>query len=80
MHLGGGSIQHNPVNPYNAATEKTFAAKRSYQIRKKLTKRASGAQGWAGVDQTAIIGRWMSGGHGLSSTKNQPQPVATRSD
>jgi len=47
MRVDGGPIHTNPVNPYNAATEKTVAARRSYQLRKKLAKRATGGQGWA---------------------------------
>ena len=77
MRIDGGSTQPNPVNPYNAATEKTVAAKRSYQLRKKLAKRAASSHGWAGLDQTALIGQWMSGGQDKTKTRNQRQSVAS---
>jgi hypothetical protein len=77
MRVDGSSIHPNPVNPYNAATEKTVAAKRSYQLRKKLAKRATGSQGWAGLDQAAMVGQWMSGGQEKAKARNQRQLGAT---
>jgi len=71
MRVDGSSIHSNPINPYNAAAEKTAAAKRSYLLRKKLAKRAAGAQGWAELDQAAMIGQWMSGRQGRNLTENQ---------
>lgn len=71
MHVHDGSINLHPVNPYNAASEKTAAARRSYQLRKKLAKRATRAQGWAGPDQAAMIGQWMNGGRSHTLPKNQ---------
>jgi hypothetical protein len=64
MRVDGSSSNVNPVNPYVAATEKTVAARRSYQVRKKLAKRAAGSQAWAGFDQAPVVGQWMSGGQG----------------
>jgi hypothetical protein len=66
-----GSDSSNPVNPYNAASDKTAAARRSYQQRKKLAKRAGANQAWAGLDQASMIGQWMSAGRSPASTKNQ---------
>jgi hypothetical protein len=71
MPIDGGSTHPNPVNPYNAATEKTAAARRSYQLRKKLAKRPTGPQGWAGLDQAPMIGQWMNGGQGKTPGKEQ---------
>jgi len=64
MRADGSSSNDNPVNPYNAATEKTIAARRPYQRQKKLAKRAAGSQAWAGFDKAPVIGQWMSGGRG----------------
>ena len=77
MRVDSGSINPNPVNPYNAATEKTVTARRSFQLRKKLAKRATGTQTWEGVDQVSMIGQWMSAGRGSTLTKNTRQASAT---
>jgi hypothetical protein len=73
MRVDGASNHPSPVNPYNAATEKAVVAKRSFQLRKKLAKRAANPQGWAGLDQAAMIGQWMNGGHDRAKTENQRQ-------
>jgi len=72
MRVDGGSSNANPVNPYNAATEKTLAARRPCQARKKLAKRATaGSQAWAGFDQAPVIAQWMSGERGKTPGKEQ---------
>lgn len=71
MRSDSANTRLDPVNPYNAATEKTVSARRSFQMRKKLAKRAAGAQGWAGVDQAAMMSQWMSGGQARSPAKDQ---------
>jgi hypothetical protein len=71
MRVNDSSSNANPVNPYNAATEKTFAVRRPYQARKKLAKRATRSKAWAGFDQVPVIGQWMSGGPGKTPGKEQ---------
>ncbi|MGD0938642.1 MAG: hypothetical protein ABR905_02945 [Terracidiphilus sp.] len=78
MRVDADSTNTNPVNPYNAAAEKTSAARRSFQMRKKLAKRAASGQGWAGLDQAAMIGQWMSGGQGLTINKDQRNPDTSK--
>jgi hypothetical protein len=80
MRIDCGSINPKPVNPYNAATEKMTATRRSFQVRKKLAKRAAGVQGWSGVDKAPIIGQWMNGGRGQMLTKDQRLIGATGKD
>jgi hypothetical protein len=71
MRAESSTIHPNPVNPYNAASEKTAATRRSYPVRKKLAKRAASGQSWAGMDQAAMIGQWMSGGKSRTQPKEQ---------
>ena len=71
MRTDSSSISPNPVNPYNAASEKTAAAQRSFQVRKKSVKRAAVVRAWTGVDKAPIIGQWMNGGRSQTSTKDQ---------
>jgi hypothetical protein len=71
MRIECNSITPKPVNPYNAATEKAVTARRSFQVRKKLAKRAAGVQAWAGVDKDPIVGQWMNGGRSQMLTKDQ---------
>lgn len=71
MHLDKGSSNPNPVNPYNAAAEKTTVAQRSFQLRKKLAKRTAGTQAWAGLGQAPMIGQWMNGGRDSALTEDK---------
>jgi hypothetical protein len=69
MRIECSSIKPKPVNPYNAAAEKATSARRPFQARKKIAKRAAGSQGWAGVDQASMAGQWMNTGRDQTLTK-----------
>ena len=71
MRVNGRSIITNPVNPYNAATEKTIAARWPTQLRRKLAKLAASARAWAGKDKAPTIGQWMNGGREQTLPKKQ---------
>ena len=71
MRINGTPMNTIPVNPYNAATEKAVTARRSTQLRKKLAKRAGANQAWAGLNQSSMMGEWMSAGRGQAPTKEQ---------
>jgi hypothetical protein len=71
MRINSTPMDSIPVNPYNAATEKTVTARRSTQLRKKLAKRAAGARLWEGLDKASMIGRWMNGGKSPASATDQ---------
>ena len=78
MSGSAGYTSPNPVNPYNAASEKTAGARRSSPMRRKLVKHSTGTQAWASVDQTPIIGQWMSGAHDQSTKDRHPTGGAVR--
>jgi hypothetical protein len=80
MRLDDGSIKHDPVNPYNAATEKVAALRRTFQARKKPVKRVAGVQAWVGVDQAAVIGQWMNGGCDRTSNKDHRETTVSGKD
>jgi hypothetical protein len=64
MLIDDSTIKLNQVNPYNAATEKTYAAQRPSEARKKPIKRGTGRRAWAGFKQARMIGQWMNAGPG----------------
>lgn len=76
MRADSSSNNSNPVNPYNAATEKTVVARRSFQIRKKIAKRAANNQAWAGFGRAPMMAEWMSGGRSQTNAKEQRQTNA----
>jgi hypothetical protein len=80
MRVDSSSTNSNSVNPYNAATEKTAAARRSFQPRKKPVKRAASVQAWTGVDKASMMGQWMSGGRSQALTKIQRHASAPGKD
>jgi hypothetical protein len=80
MRSDNSAIKPNPVNPYNAATEKAFAAQRPSQARKKSVKRETGGQAWTGSAQSLMIGQWMSAGRGRALAKDSHHADASGKD
>jgi len=71
MRADSRSISSNPVNPYNAASEKASGARRSFQTRRKAVKQAAAVRAWTGADKAPVIGQWMNGGRGKTVSKDQ---------
>jgi hypothetical protein len=64
MHIHGNSMAINAANFYSAAqSEKTAAAERAAEVRKKLLKGASETAGSATPEETLMIGQWMDSRH-----------------
>ncbi len=75
MRIECNPVIPKPVNPYNAAAEKAVSARRSFQVRKKIAKRSTGPQGWAGLDKAAMLGQWMSADREQTLTNDRRNPL-----
>jgi hypothetical protein len=72
MHIHGNPLSVNAANFYSAIQEeKTAAAQRAANVRKKLIKSASELEGAATPEETLLIGQWMNSRH--SQVQNEEQ-------
>jgi hypothetical protein len=72
MHIHGNSMSINAANFYSAAqNEKTAAAQRAADVRKKLLKGASEIKGAATPEETLLIGQWMDSRHSQVQSEDQ---------
>ncbi len=58
MRIHGNQMNLNSVNPYSVAAEKTMAAQRAANIRKKLIGRAANIEGPVTPEEELLIGQW----------------------
>jgi len=81
MHIHGNSMSINAANFYSAAqNEKTAAAQRAADLRKKLLKSASEIEGAAPPEESLLIGQWMDSRHSQVQTEDQYHPSAAGKD
>jgi hypothetical protein len=60
MHIHGMQMNFNQVSLQSAAaSEKTAAAQRAAEVRKKLLKRAEGTDDELNPEESFMIGRWL---------------------
>jgi hypothetical protein len=60
MHIHGNSMAVNAASFYSAGqSEKTAAAQRAADVRKKLMKAGSVTEAVATTEETLMIGQWM---------------------
>jgi hypothetical protein len=64
MHIHGNSMSVQAANFYAASQgERTAAAQRAAEVRKKLLKSATTLDGSASPEETVLIGKWLDGRH-----------------
>ncbi|MGA3371558.1 MAG: hypothetical protein ABSC48_07330 [Terracidiphilus sp.] len=64
MHIHGNSMAVNAANFYAAAqNEKTAAAQRAAEVRRKLLKGASEIESSGTAEESLMIGQWMDSRH-----------------
>ena len=81
MHIHGNSMSVNATDFYSAAQgEKTAAARRAAQIRKKLLKGASEIEGAATPEESLLIGQWMDSRHSQVLGEDEYHTVASGKD
>ena len=81
MHIHGNSMSINAANFYSAAqNEKTAAAQRTADLRKKLLKSASEIEGAAPPEESLLIGQWMDSRHSQVESEGEDRTSAEGKD
>jgi hypothetical protein len=71
----------NAANFYSVAqNEKTAAAQRAADVRKKLLKGASESEGAATPEESLLIGQWMDSRHSQVQSEDQYHTAASGKD
>jgi hypothetical protein len=79
MHIHGNSMAVNTANFYGTGqNEKTAAARRAANLRKKLLKVAAEIEGAATPEESLLIGQWMDSRH--SRLQSEDEYHASASD
>ena len=68
MHIHSAAMGLHSINTYAAANERSVAAQRAVEVRKRLAEAAQKANGGAGAEEALLIGRWLNPPH-----PDQPQ-------
>jgi len=64
MHIHGNPMSVQAASFYAASQEeRTAAAQRASEVRKKLLKSATALDGSASPEETLLIGQWLDGRH-----------------
>ena len=64
MHIHGNSMNVNAANSYSVGNgEKSAAAQRAAEVRKRLLKSAAGVDNTASPEETLMIGHWLDSRH-----------------
>jgi hypothetical protein len=81
MHIHGNSMSINAANFYSAAqNEKTAAAQRAADVRKKLLKGASEIEGASTPEESLLIGQWMDSRHSQVQSEDEYHTSASGKD
>jgi len=59
MHVHPAAIGLHPISAYAAGNERTAAAQRAAEVRKRLLKAAQSANVGASPEEALLIGRWL---------------------
>jgi len=81
MHIHGNSMSINAANFYSAAeNDKTSAAQRAADVRKKLLKSASEIEDLATPEESLLIGQWMDSRHSQVESEDEYRTSAEGKD
>jgi hypothetical protein len=81
MHIHGNSMAVNAANFYPASqNEKTAAAERAADVRKKLLKGASEAASAATPEESMMISQWLDSRHSQVQSGDQYRTAASGKD
>jgi hypothetical protein len=81
MHIHGNSMSINAANFYSAAqNEKTAAAQRAADVRKKLLKGAAEIEGASTPEESLLIGQWMDSRHSQVQSEDEYHTSASGKD
>jgi hypothetical protein len=72
MHIHGNSMTVNAANFYSTGqNEKTAAARRAANLRKKLLKAAAETEGASTPEETLLISQWVDSRHSQVQSEDQ---------
>ena len=81
MHIHGNSMNINAASLYSSAqNEKTAAAQRAAEVRKKLLRSASDIEGASSPEEAFMIGQWMDGRHSQVQSEDEYHAGASGRD
>ncbi len=81
MHIHGNQMNVLQASLYAASQgERTAAAKRAAEVRKKLLKSVAEADGDTGSGETLLIGKWLDEGQDAVLDGDQYRPSASGKD
>jgi hypothetical protein len=81
MHIHGNSFSVNAANFYSVGNgERTAAAQRAAQVRKKLLKSAQNVEGEASSDEARLIGQWLDARHSQAQSDAEYETAASGRD
>ena len=63
MHIHPSVIDLHPINSYAAGNERTAAAQRAADVRRRLLKAAQSATAAATPEENLLIGQWLDSLH-----------------
>jgi hypothetical protein len=78
MHIHGNSMNINAANFYSVGNgERSAAAQRATEVRKKLLKSASSLEAGASPEETLLIGKWLDSRHSQVLDADEYHDVAS---
>ena len=81
MHIHGNSMNLNAANFYSVGNaEKSAAARRVADVRKRLLKNAASGDGAASLEETLMIGQWLEGRNSQSESDAEYHTAAAGRD
>jgi hypothetical protein len=83
MHIHANQLNVNAANFYSVGNgERSAAAQRAAEVRKKLLKGAQGieSEGAANPEETVLIGHWLDGRHSQVQSEDQYHTAASGKD
>jgi hypothetical protein len=63
MHIHPAAVGLHSINTYAAGNERSAAAQRAAEVRKRLLKSAQSIESAADPDATLLVGQWLDSRH-----------------
>jgi hypothetical protein len=81
MHIHGNSMSVNQADFYSAAQgERTTAAQRAAEVRKKLLSGSSATESASSPEEALLIGHWLDSRHSQTQSEEQYHSSAAGKD
>ena len=81
MHIHGNSMNINAANFYSVGNgERSAAAQRAAEVRKKLLKNAASVEEAASPEESLLIGQWLDSRHSQVLSEDEYRTAASGKD